>query len=46
MIINCKDGFTFYTRIGKSVGNQFWSIVSYNDDHTCHKIAHNRQKIE
>lgn len=47
MVVRCIDECKFYMRIGKRVGNQYWQVVSLNDEHICQRTTQNRQaKIE
>jgi alpha-galactosidase len=43
MVVKCVVGCPFHLRISKRSGNEFWQIVSFIDDHTCHNTPRNRQ---
>lgn len=41
-VSQCMVGCMLYERFSKRNGQQYWKIVSFIDDHTCHRTAHNR----
>lgn len=43
LVIRCMEGCPFYLRVSKSTQSHYWQVVSFIDDHTCHRIAKNRQ---
>jgi hypothetical protein len=43
VVVRCDMNCPFYMRFSKRVGNEYWQLVSFSDDHTCHRTAKNRQ---
>ncbi|CAK8578705.1 unnamed protein product [Lathyrus sativus] len=43
IVIRCDKEYSFQMRISKSLANQFWKLVSLNDDHIFHGTAKNMQ---
>ncbi|XP_073227078.1 uncharacterized protein [Cicer arietinum] len=43
IIVRCEPKCPFYMRISKRTSNEYWQLVSFTDDHTCHRRAKNRQ---
>ncbi|CAJ2628837.1 unnamed protein product [Trifolium pratense] len=44
LVAKCDhSGCPFHLRISKRVGNEFWQIVSFIDEHACHRTPRNRQ---
>ncbi|CAJ2649101.1 unnamed protein product [Trifolium pratense] len=44
MVVKCDhSSCPFHLRISKRVGNEFWQIVSFIDEHACHRTPRNRQ---
>lgn len=43
IIVRCEPECPFYMRISKRTSNEYWQLVSFTDDHTCHRRAKNRQ---
>lgn len=42
VVINCMEDCKSYMKISKRDENQFWQVVSIFDEHTCHRITHNK----
>lgn len=43
MVVKFQEGFKFYIRFNKKVGNEYWKFASLFDEHTYPRTAHNRQ---
>lgn len=43
LIVKCMVGCPLHLRISKRSENQFWQIVSFVDDHSCHRTSRNKQ---
>nr|XP_012571603.1 uncharacterized protein LOC105852195 [Cicer arietinum] len=43
IIVRGEPGCPFYMRISKRTSNEYWQLVSFTDDHTCHRRAKHRQ---
>ncbi|XP_058765411.1 uncharacterized protein LOC131638892 [Vicia villosa] len=43
VVVKCIEGCPFHIRFSKRSTNQFWQVVSFVDQHTCHRTSKNRQ---
>lgn len=43
IVANCLKDFPFNLRVSKRCGSEYWQIVSFNDDDTCHRTSKNRR---
>lgn len=43
IIVRCMKSCLFYMRFSKRRASDYWKIVSFDDDHTCHRTLKNRQ---
>ena len=43
LVVKCMPDCPFHLRISKRSANDFWQVVSFNDDHTCCWTPRNRQ---
>ncbi|XP_058784134.1 uncharacterized protein LOC131658902 [Vicia villosa] len=43
VVIKCIEGCPFHIRFSMRSTNKFWKVVSFIDQHNCHRTAKNRQ---
>jgi len=43
LVVKCMPDCPFHLRISKRSANDFWQVVSFNEDHTCHWTPRNRR---
>lgn len=43
MVVRCMKGCPFYIRFSMRTANQFWQLVSFIEEHNCHREAKNTQ---
>src|ERR1044072_1139692 len=43
MVAKCMDGCPFHLRFSMRKANQSWQLVSFTDQHNCHRTIRNRQ---